>query len=67
MDSCGNAHIADFGHAGVAQDSDLMRSAPCRYGHAVRWTAPELLREGTYTKESDIFSFAMVMIEVRDE
>jgi len=32
----------------------------------LRWTAPEILHEfGTYSKEADIFAFAMVMIEVR--
>ena len=28
------------------------------------WTAPEVLREGAWSKKSDIFSLAMVMIEV---
>jgi hypothetical protein len=35
-------------------------------GHIPRWTAPEILNnQGTYSKEADVFSFAMVMIEVR--
>lgn len=34
--------------------------------HAVRWAAPEVLdRERPITKASDIYSFAMVVIEVR--
>ena len=33
-----------------------------------RWTAPEILNEeGTHSKEADIFSFAMVMVEARSE
>ena len=35
------------------------------YGHTARWTAPEILDgEGWVSKQTDIFSFAMVMIEV---
>ena len=65
MGSSDNAVIADFGLATVTQNLDSIRSAPCQHGHTARWTAPELLNEGTYSKETDIFSFAMVMIEVR--
>jgi len=65
VDGSGNARIADFGLAKVTQNLDSIRSAPAQHGHTVRWTAPELLNEGTYSKETDIFSFAMVMIEVR--
>ena len=66
MDSSGNALIADFGLATVTQNLDSIRSAPCQHAHTVRWTAPELLHDGTYSKETDIFSFAMVMVEVCD-
>ena len=66
MDSFGNALIADFGLATVTQNLDSIRSGTCQRGHTIRWTAPELLNEGTYSKETDIFSFAMVMIEVCD-
>lgn len=32
----------------------------------MQWTAPEILNgQGTYSKETDVFSFAMVAIEVR--
>ena len=35
------------------------------YGHTARWTAPEILDgEGWVSKQTDIFSFSMVMIEV---
>ena len=37
------------------------------HGSAVRWTAPEVLEYETYSEGADIFSFAMVMIEVRLE
>ena len=64
MDDSGNARIADFGFATVTQNLDSMQSAHCQRG-TLRWTAPEVLDEGPYSKEADVFSFAMVMIEVR--
>jgi len=66
MDVAGRARITDFGLANVVQNLDSMRSATDDKGHTARWTAPEILNEqGTYSKEADVFSFAMVMIEVR--
>ena len=40
-------------------------SVELQRGFSARWTAPEILNEGPYSKEADTFSFAMVMIEVR--
>ena len=66
VDDTGCARIADFGLATVTQNLDSIRSASRQHGHTPRWTAPEILKEeGVHSKESDIFSFAMVMIEVR--
>ena len=64
VDHSGNALIADFGLATVAQNLDSVQSTTHRGGHTPRWAAPEVLTEGTFSKEADIFSFAMVMIEV---
>ena len=64
MDDSGNARIADFGFTTVTQNLDSVQSAQCQ-GGTPRWTAPEVLDEGPYSKEADIFSLAMVMIEVR--
>jgi len=65
VDDSSCARIADFGLAKVTQNLDSMRSTSPQNGHSARWTAPEVLKEGTCSKEADIFSFAMVMIEVR--
>jgi len=66
VDDSGRARIADFGLATVTQNMDSVRSASRHHGHTPRWTAPEILKEeATHSKESDIFSFAMVMIEAR--
>ena len=46
-------------------DQKSSASATSGQGHTPRWTAPEILWSGSpATKESDIFSFGMVTIEV---
>ena len=64
MDSSGHARIASIDVATVTQDRDYVQGILDEY--TARWTAPEILNgQGTYSKEADIFSFAMVMIEAR--
>jgi serine/threonine protein kinase len=65
VDAAGHARITDFGHSTTIIDSDSVQSAPEDWGSTTRWTAPEILDgQGTYSKEADVFSFAMVMVEV---
>ena len=65
MDVTGHALITDFGLATATQKLDCIRSASEDHSHAARWTAPEILTgNGTFSEEADIFSFAMVMVEV---
>jgi len=65
VDATIRARITDFGPATAAQNLDSIRSASEDHGRAAQWTAPEILSEkGTFSKEADVFSFAMVMIEV---
>ncbi|KAF9645418.1 kinase-like protein, partial [Thelephora ganbajun] len=64
VDDSGHARIADFGLAMVTRNLDSIPSASCHHGHTPRWTAPEVLSDEKYSKEADVFSFAMVMIEV---
>jgi len=64
VDDSGQVRITDFGLAMMPQDPDSQRAF--FDNQTVRWTAPEILYEsGTYSKEADVFAFAMVMIEVR--
>ena len=64
MDKFGRACIADLDTVVVAHEQDHAQSVLDEYPGW--WTAPEILNEqGTYSKEADIFSFAMVMVEVR--
>jgi len=63
VDDSGCARITDFGLARVTQSPDTMWSAS-RRGNTPRWAAPEVLDEKPHSKEADVYSFAMVMIEV---
>ena len=64
VDDTGNARLTDFTLSAVAPDSGSTVSMT--EGHAARWTAPEVLdMEQPVTKASDVFSFGMVMYEVR--
>jgi serine/threonine protein kinase len=62
VDADGSARITDFGlaeHQGAAEETDSTT------GGTARWTAPEILNgQGTLSKRADVFSFAMVMVEV---
>jgi len=65
VDATGHARITDFGLATVTKNLDSLPSAPGGCGNAARWTAPEILTGNEkFSKEADVFSFAMVMIEV---
>ena len=58
------SHIADFGITTVTKNLDSTQPATVQTVHTPRWSAPEVLREENPSRESDIYSFAMIMIEV---
>lgn len=65
VDAAGNARIVDFGLATVARDSGSVESAGEDRNAISRYTAPEILKGiGRHSKESDVFAFGMVVIEV---
>ena len=64
MDDSGHVHIWNFDVAKVTRNLDSVRSASNQRGYTMQWTAPEVLNGGESSKESDVFSFAIVMIEV---
>ena len=66
VDESSNARITDFGLAAIVRDSHSMRSSLDEDRYTPRWCAPEILMgEQPAGKESDVFSFGMVIIEVR--
>ena len=67
VDDSNHARLADFGLAIITRGLVSIRPASSHRGHTVQWTAPEVLTGEKSSEESDIFSFAMVMIEVRRE
>jgi len=68
VDNSGQARIADFGLTIITRGLVSVRPASSHRGHTLQWTAPEVLTgEKKSNKASDIFSFAMVMVEVRHE
>jgi len=66
VDANGRARITDIGLVTFILNLESIRSASAEHDHNTQWTAPEILdNRGTYSKEADVFSFAMVTIEVR--
>ena len=65
VDGSGNPRITDFGLATIARSPYSPGSTSDEDGYTARWCAPELLAGGqSACKESDIFSFGMIIIEV---
>ena len=62
VDAHGCARITDFG---LARNQDIAEQVGATPGGTARWTAPEISEgRGTQSKRADVFSFAMVMVEV---
>ncbi|KAF9785451.1 kinase-like domain-containing protein [Thelephora terrestris] len=64
VDYTGRACLADFGFASVVRG---LTSIPVTevQGYTARWAAPEVLGNGDKnTREADVFSFGMVVVEV---
>ncbi|KAF9645010.1 kinase-like protein [Thelephora ganbajun] len=60
----GHACLTDFGLASISHGINSIRVTHA-HGHTPRWTAPEILKGAEeITREADIFSFGMVVIEV---
>lgn len=65
VDRFRRARIGDFTFATIGPSQGTRCSTMVLNNLPARWTAPEVLNvEGPLSKESDVFSFAMVMYEV---
>ena len=67
VDASGHAHITDFCLATVTQNLESKQSSSGGPGRTGRWTGLEILNQRRHNNEADVFSFALVMIEVRPE
>ena len=65
VDKSGHARITDFGLTRIIKHPHSVQSASHRRDLPLQWSAPEVLREGVYSKEADVFSLGMVVYEVR--
>ena len=66
VDESGNARITDFGLSRIRRDPSSIPTSD-NNGHTLQWTAPEILRGGSASTKSDVFSFAMVIYEVEGD
>ena len=64
VDESDKTRITDFGLAAIARNQHSKRSTLDEDGHTARWCAPEVLTSDPASKESDVFSFGMVIVEV---
>ena len=64
VDADGCARIMDFRPAMVILDVDSEQPTSDQHARSRQWSAPEVLEGGATSKATDIFSLAMVMIEV---
>ena len=67
VDNVPHARIMDFGITIVTKNPNSVRHPTHQGAHTPRWSAPEILHKQNPSKESDVYSFAMVTIEVRHE
>ena len=67
IDNVPHARIADFGISIVTKNLDSIRADTRQDVHTPRWSAPEIFRDQNPSQKSDIYSFAMVTIEVHRE
>ena len=67
VDNVPHACIADFGIAIVTKNQDSIRADTRQDVHTPRWSAPEIFHDQNPSKKSDVYSFAMVTIEVHRE
>jgi len=63
VDDSGHALIMGFSRV-IIEGQDTAENGSEESGLNVQWTAPEILSKGAFSKRGDIFSFAMLMVEV---
>ena len=65
VDGDGRARLTDFGLSSIVRVDGSLASPQDYTGmHATAWAAPEILHGNLPSKEGDIFTFAMVVVEV---
>ena len=65
VDGNGRARLTDFGLTSITRGDNSINSPQETSPASTTWAAPEVLESGNVTKEGDIFTVAMVSVEVR--
>lgn len=66
VNASGDAILADFGLSRVNRDIST-RSSRVHTAGSLRWMAPERLRSGKLTTETDVYAFALTVFEIYTE
>ena len=65
IDEGGCARLTDFGLASIVRgEYSIANSRELNITGKTTWAAPEILGGGPVSKEGDVFTFAMVTVEV---
>ena len=64
VENSGHVRIADFGLSKITKNPNSVQDISYQNGYTIQWAAPEVLNKGEYSEKADIFSLAMVTIEV---
>ena len=66
IDRDGHARLTDFGLISIIrEENSVVSPQDSDTANTTTWAAPEILEGGPASKEGDIFTFAMVAVEVR--
>lgn len=64
IDKNDHARLTDFGLASITQEDTTFDPHDQGGTGMTTWAAPEILKGGPATNEGDVFTFAMVAVEV---
>ena len=64
IDKHGHARLTGFWLTSIISDNSVPSPKDPDLEHTRTWAAPEILRGGPVSKEGDVFTFAMVAVEV---
>ena len=64
VNAAGHACLSDIGFATFAHNGESEPDDTESGTHSSRWTAPEVSKNSEFSKQSDVFSFGFVAVEV---
>ena len=67
VNTTGRACLSDIGFPAFAHDEESETGGTGSSTHGSRWTASEVLGNGEFSKQSDVFSFGFVAAEVHSK